>query len=145
MQFKKNAVAAALALCGTPIAALAAPTVSWVSPASGAKLYGVYSDSPACEVTSNARRVKFYVDSQEVYTDSTAPWRCSFDSRRYSAGTHTLKATAIAADGSATTVTRSVTFATSAAGTVSPTSTPTTTTTTTTAGPGTGPAPGTVN
>jgi len=118
MQFQKKTVAVAVTLALAPLAALAAPTVAWKTPSSGATMYGAYANSSQCEVTaSGANRVKFYVDSQEVATDSSSPYQCAFDTRKFKTGTHTLKATAIASDGTTASATRSVTFGTSSTST----------------------------
>jgi len=129
MQFRKKTLGVAVTFALTaPLGAIAAPSISWKTPSAGATLYGLYSSSSQCEVTtSGANRVKFYVDSQEVNSDNAAPFQCVFDTRKFKTGGHTLKATAIASDGSTTSVTRSVTFGTS--------STSTSTTTTTNAAP----------
>src|SRR4026209_2195184 len=92
MAFQKKTVAVAVTLALAPLAALAAPTVAWKTPSSGATMYGAYANSSQCEVTaSGANRVKFYVDSQEVATDSSSPYQCTFDTRKFKTGTHTLK------------------------------------------------------
>jgi hypothetical protein len=125
MHFRKKAIVVAVLGACAPLAASAAPSISWKTPGSGASLYGVYSNSALCEAAaSGANRVKFYVDAQEVNTDNSAPYQCSFDTRRFHTGSHTLKATAIASDGSVRSVTRSVTFASSSSGTSTPTPPP---------------------
>src|SRR5258706_3740523 len=114
MQTQRTSIAAAVIalFAAAPIVAQAAPTISWQTPAAGASMYGAYSGSSACEaIAANASRVKFYVDTQEVATDSTSPYQCVFDTRNFSTGAHTLKATAIASDGTTASATRSVTFA----------------------------------
>ncbi|MEA3192093.1 MAG: hypothetical protein QOD26_426 [Betaproteobacteria bacterium] len=118
MQFQKKSLAVAVTLAlGAPLA-LAAPTVAWKTPTAGATMYGAYSNSSLCEATaSGANRVKFYVDTQEVATDSSSPYQCAFDTRNFKAGAHTLKVTAIASDGTTASATRSVTFGTSSTGT----------------------------
>ena len=121
MLFHKKSIAVAVTLALAPLAALAAPTVAWKTPASGATMYGAYSNSSLCEATaSGANRVKFYVDTQEVATDSSSPYQCAFDTRNFKAGAHTLKVTAIASDGTTASATRSVTFGTSSTGTTTP-------------------------
>src|SRR5258705_11386934 len=119
MQFQKKSLAVAVSLAVAPLAAFAAPSISWVAPSSGANLYGAYSESTVgCEISgSGISRVKFYVDGREVNSDYGSPWRCVFDTRTFSLGTHTLKATAIGGDRSTTSITRSVNFTSSSTGT----------------------------
>src|SRR5258706_16420102 len=95
MQFQKKSLAVAVSLAIAPLATLAAPTISWVAPSTGANLYGVYSESKVgCEVSgSGFNRVKFYVDTREVNTDNGSPWRCAFDTPNFRPGTPTLKTT----------------------------------------------------
>ena len=63
MEFRKQTIAVAVLGACAPLAAFAAPTVSWKAPNSGATMYGAYSNSSQCEVTgSGISRVKFYVD-----------------------------------------------------------------------------------
>src|SRR5690242_8026625 len=107
MQFQKKSLAVAVPLAVTPFAALAAPSVSWVTPSSGANMYGAYSESRVgCEVTGTGiSRVKFYVDGRDVSSDNSKPYRCAFDTRSFSTGTKTLKALAIGTDGTMTSIT----------------------------------------
>ena len=128
MQFQKKSLVAAVSLAVAPLAALAAPSISWVAPQSGANMYGSYSESRVgCEISGTGiSRVKFYVDGREMNSDYASPWRCVIDTRNFSLGTHTLKALAVGTDGSIASITRSVNFVSSS------TSTTTTTTTTTT-------------
>src|SRR5262245_522366 len=118
MLFQKKSLAVAVSLAVTPLAALAAPTLSWVKPSAGTSMYGAYSSSVVgCEVSgSGISRVKCYVDTREVNTANAAPYRCAFDTRSFSTGTKTLKALAIGTDGSTKSITRSVTFTSSATG-----------------------------
>src|SRR5258706_7974162 len=122
MQFQKKSLAVAVSLAIAPLAALAAPTISWVAPSTGANLYGAYSESKVgCEVSgSGFNRVKFYVDTREMNSDSSSPWRCVIDTRNFSLGTHTLKALAIGTDGTTTSITRSVNFTSSSTRTTTP-------------------------
>ena len=55
MKFRKSQIAlAALAACGAlPLAAQAAPSISWAAPANGAVLSGRVSDT-ACAVNASA-------------------------------------------------------------------------------------------
>jgi hypothetical protein len=124
MQFQKKSLVVAVSFAIAPLAALAAPTLSWVAPSSGANLYGAYSESRVgCEVSGTGiSRVKFYVDTREVNTDNAAPYRCAFDTRSFGTGTKTLKALAVGTDGTITSITRSVNFTSSSTGT---TTTPT--------------------
>jgi hypothetical protein len=125
MHFEKKSLAVAVSLAVAPLAALAAPTISWVAPSSGANLYGAYSESRVgCEISgSGISRVKFYVDSREMNSDYGSPWRCVIDTRNFSLGTHTLKALAIGSDGTTASITRSVNFVSSSSGTTTTTTT----------------------
>jgi hypothetical protein len=98
------------------------PSVSWRSPSEGATLSGAISLGSACEVAgSGISRVIFHLDGTQLNTELGSPWQCTFDTRKFSDGAHTLKAVAYNASGAATTVTRSVTIRNS---TSSPTPTP---------------------
>ena len=89
MLFQKSSLAVAVSFALTPLAALAGPTVSWVTPSSGANMYGAYSETKVgCEVAGKGiSRVKFYVDGRDVSSDNYAPYRCAFDTRSFSLGT----------------------------------------------------------
>jgi hypothetical protein len=91
MQFR----AYAFFLCaGLPLAAQAAPTVSFTAPGDGQTVSGELKKS-ACEVTGSAiRRVTFFLDSTKLNTDQSSPWNCNFDTLKFSDGVHTLKAVA---------------------------------------------------
>jgi len=85
------------------------PSVSWRSPSEGATLSGTVESGSACEVAgSGISRVQFYLDGTALNSEGGAPWNCNFDTRRFSDGTHTLKAVAYSASGASSSVTRSV-------------------------------------
>src|SRR5262245_6889088 len=119
MQFQKKSLAVAVSLAVTPLAALAAPSISWVTPQSGANMYGAYSETNVgCEISGTGiSRAKFYVDGREMNSDYASPWRCVIDTRNFSLGTHTLKALAVGFDGTTTSITRSVNFVSSSTST----------------------------
>jgi hypothetical protein len=80
-----------------------APTISFKQPSSGGTLSGAIKDSALCEVTgSGFIKVSFHLDDKPLNTELNAPWHCSFDTKAFSNGTHTLKATAYNAAGAAT-------------------------------------------
>ena len=87
------AVAAAFAAV-LPLEASAAPTVSFRAPSSGRTVSGTLSGA-ACEVTGlRIYRMRYFLDSTELASDSSSPWNCTLDTRRFSNGTHTLRAVA---------------------------------------------------
>jgi type 1 fimbria pilin len=81
MQFHKTPIAmAVVAACGAmPLAANAAPTISWTTPANSAVLSGTVSGN-ACAVTtsSDTQRVTFWADSWQINNDYSAPFNCNF-------------------------------------------------------------------
>src|SRR5918992_669799 len=119
MNLQKTPIAFAFALLGAaPFTAQAAPTVSFKTPVAGATLSQPISQSSACEVTgSNIRRVVFSVVSSTgtttaLNTETSAPWNCNIDPRKFSSGQYTLRAVAYDATsgGASATATRSVTL-----------------------------------
>ncbi len=85
--------------------------VAFLAPSSGGVLSGSFSNSRVCELTGTGMsRVVFFLGNTQLNTESGAPWNCSIDTRRFSNGTHTLKAVAYNSAGASTTVTRSVTI-----------------------------------
>src|SRR4051812_11259633 len=101
MHFHKTPIAlAVLAACGAlPLAAQAAPSVSWVTPQNGAVLRGTVSGS-ACSVnTSGATRVSFYATNWQINNDYGAPFNCNFDTTRLRDGAYTLRADAFDSSG----------------------------------------------
>jgi hypothetical protein len=89
----------------------AGPTgVTFKAPLVNATLSGSFSNSSACEVTGTGiSRVVFFMDNTQLNTETSAPWNCSVDTRRFADGAHTLRAVAYNAAGASTTVTRPVT------------------------------------
>ena len=83
----------------------AAPTVSFLAPASGGALVGNYSNSDRCEVAGEGiAKVDFYLNATRLNTDTAASWQCGFDSKAFPNGPYTLKAVAYNAAGVATSV-----------------------------------------
>ena len=107
MEFKKHPIAiAALALTASaPFAAHGAPTLSFNAPNDGQTVKGTISSS-ACEVvkagTFAVSRVKFFLNNTALNTDSSKPWQCSFDTRKFADGSYTLKAVSYDSSGRTT-------------------------------------------
>ncbi|MBN2081437.1 M6 family metalloprotease domain-containing protein [bacterium] len=86
------------------------PTLSWVSPSSGASVSG----TTTVEVSSNATgRVDFYADGCRKHSDTASPYSFSWDTLSALDGTITLKAIAYNASGTdpVRVITRDVTVA----------------------------------
>src|SRR3954453_19774801 len=124
MEFRKSPIAlAALAVCGAlPLAAQAAPSVSWVTPSNNAVVRGTLSGSACAVNTSGATRVTFWANNYQINNDYSAPFNCTFDTTRVSDGVYPLRAVAYDASGSSTEARISITVNNS--GTVTPTPTP---------------------
>src|SRR5690349_19590765 len=112
MLCEKNPVAlGAIMLCALPLAAEAAPTVSWSGPTSGQTISGRLNPGPNCQVSvSGARRVEFFIDSIRLNTATASPWGCAPETSRYANGTHTLKAVAYDSSGASRTASINVTI-----------------------------------
>jgi hypothetical protein len=83
--------------------------VAFRAPMANATLSGAFSNSAVCELTGTGiTRVTFFLDGTQLNTEAAAPWNCSIDTRRFSNGSHTLRAVAYNAAGASTTVTRTV-------------------------------------
>jgi hypothetical protein len=79
--------------------------VSFKAPAGGQTLSGNLYQSSACEaVTSgiSVARVRFYLDGTALNADSGRPYQCNLDTRKFSNGSHTLKAVALNSSGRTT-------------------------------------------
>jgi hypothetical protein len=105
----------ALAVCvALPAAAQAAPSVSFVSPTSGATISGNLYQSSACEVRgSSISRVVFFLDGTQLNTEGSSPWNCNLDTRKFSDGAHTLRAVAYDSAGASASTQIGVTIKTS--------------------------------
>ena len=105
MKFHKTPIAlAVVAACGAlPLAAQAAPTVSWNAPMNGAALRGNVSGS-ACAVTtsSDTDRVTFWADNWQINNDYSPPFNCDFPTTQLRDGAYTLRAVAFDASGAST-------------------------------------------
>jgi hypothetical protein len=116
----------------TPTGDTTAPTVAWKVPAAAATIKGKLQGS-ACEVSASddhgIEQVVFKVDGTKLNTESDAPWNCSFDTAKFSDGSHAVTATAYDAAGNSSSTVRSFTVSNAAApapaGTPEPTPTPT--------------------
>lgn len=118
-------LAASAAFLGiNPLTAAAAPSVAFKTPTSGGTISGNIYQSSACEVAgSSIDRVRFYLDSTALNTEESSPWNCNIDTRKFSDGTHALRAVAYDSAGASASAQISVNIKNS-----------TTTTTTTTSG-----------
>ncbi|MGH8741104.1 MAG: Ig-like domain-containing protein, partial [Burkholderiales bacterium] len=85
------------------------PSVSWNAPADGATLKGSISMGSTCQVSGTGiSRVIFHLDGTQLNTELSSPWQCTFDTRKFADGAHTLKAVAYNSSGASTTITRAV-------------------------------------
>lgn len=112
MHFQKKSLAVAVTLAfSAPLAALAAPTVSWQAPANGAVIAGSLTGS-ACAVatSSSATRVTFWANSWQINNDYSPPFNCNFPTTSLKDGAYTLKAVAYDATGASTTSSINVTI-----------------------------------
>jgi len=74
-----------------------APSVWWKSPTSGQRVSGVRSLSGCAAVASDnvgVHRIEFFVDATRLPTEYFAPYNCTWDTRKFSEGSHVLKAVA---------------------------------------------------
>jgi hypothetical protein len=119
MHFKKTPIAlAAIFISAAPLAAQAAPTVSFKQPTSGKTLSGKISGS-ACEVTgSNIAKTRFWLGNTWLTTDQSSPWTCELDTTKFKDGSYTLRSTAYDKSGASKSTQISVTIKNS--GTVTP-------------------------
>src|SRR5689334_22695717 len=102
MKFRKSPIAlAAFTLCGAlPLAAQAAPSVSIITPASGATLSGIVSGS-ACAINASSDVVmaQFWANNAQINNDYSAPYTCNFDTRTLPDGNYTYRAVVLNARG----------------------------------------------
>src|SRR5215213_93392 len=112
MKFRKSPIAlAALAVVGAlPVAAQAAPTVSWTTPLENATVRGTISGSACAVSTSGATRVTFWADNYQINNDYSSPFNCTLDTTRLSDRSYTLRAVAYDASGASTTASRTITI-----------------------------------
>jgi hypothetical protein len=97
---RRKLAAGSLALAGIlPVGAAAAPSVYFAEPDNGEAISGWLSGSECEARGSNIRYVRFYMDNKQVSTDTRSPWNCSFDTRDYSDGTHSLRVVAYDSSG----------------------------------------------
>src|SRR3954447_19414225 len=104
MEFRKSPIAlAALAVCGAlPLAAQAAPSVSWVTPSDNAVVRGTISGNACAVNTSGATRVTFWAQNYQINNDYSSPFNCTFDTTKLRDGTYPLRAVAYDASGAST-------------------------------------------
>src|SRR3954462_3072569 len=128
MTFHKTPIAlAVLAACGAlPLAAHAAPTVSWNTPANNAVVSGNVAGG-ACAVTtsSDTDRVTFWADNWQINNDYSGPFNCDFPTTQLQDGPYKLRAVAYDASGNSTEADINITVNNSGTATPTPTVTPT--------------------
>jgi hypothetical protein len=78
------------------------PTVSLTSPASGASVSGLVTLSADATDNVGVTRVEFYAGSNQVGTDTTAPFSASWNSDSVAAGAYAIRARAFDAAGNTT-------------------------------------------
>lgn len=69
------------------------PGLSFVSPASGAKVSGTFTIEVAPSGTRPISQVEFFINNVSVGKATSAPWSISYDASNLPAGTQTLQAT----------------------------------------------------
>jgi hypothetical protein len=89
----------------------AAPTVSIVSPSSGAVLGGTVQIQVDADDDSRIEKVDLWIDGQLRSIDLTAPYSFSLNTTTLTNGTHTIEARAYDLDGRRATASRTVTIA----------------------------------
>src|SRR2546423_1714058 len=113
MTFHKTPIAlAVLAACGAmPLAAQAAPSVSFTAPANGAVLSGnVSAGACAVQTSSDTQRVSFWADNWQINNDYSAPFNCDFPTTQLRDGPYSLRAVAYDASGASTEASVSITI-----------------------------------
>ena len=119
MKLQKTPIAlAAIALFSVaPLAAEAAPTVSFRAPAAGATITQDISQTSQCEVTGlRISSVAFSLRRSgasawtTLNTDGGAPYRCNLNPRNFPNGQYTLRAVARDSAGATATATRNITL-----------------------------------
>jgi hypothetical protein len=88
---------------GTPAGDVTPPTAAITAPAPGAKLTGSVTVSASATDNVGVTRVEFLVDGNVVATDSSTPYRTTWNAGAATLGTHVLAARAYDAAGSVTT------------------------------------------
>ncbi len=78
------------------------PTVTLTNPIAGSTVSGTIALSASATDNLGVSKVEFYVDSNLVNSDSTAPYDFSLDTKTLSNGTHTMLAKAFDAAGNTT-------------------------------------------
>jgi hypothetical protein len=112
MNVKQSAIAFAIA-AALPLAAQAAPKVSFAAPLAGGSLSGNVYQNNRCEVkgSNDIRRVVFWLDgSTQLNTEGSAPWNCNVDTTKYYDGAHRLRAVAYDSRGASTATEITVNF-----------------------------------
>src|SRR5688500_7052016 len=112
MNVKQSAIAFAIA-AAMPLAAQAAPKVSFYTPSAGGTMSGDVYQNSRCEVrgSSDIRRVVFWLDGNiQLNTEGSAPWNCNVNTTKYYDGAHKLKAVAYDSRGESTATEITVNF-----------------------------------
>jgi hypothetical protein len=86
-----------------------APSIVITSPASGARVTGNTNITVSATDNVGVSQVSIYLDGVLKTTDTSAPYSYNWNTRKSSAGTHTIKATAWDAAGNSTTTSITVT------------------------------------
>jgi subtilisin family serine protease len=86
-----------------------APTIVITKPSSGGTVSGNISIAASASDNVGVTQVSFYVDGILKSTDVSAPYTCTWNSRKVSSGPHTIKATAWDAAGNSTSASINVT------------------------------------
>lgn len=86
-----------------------APTVGLTSPAAGASVSGTTTISATAQDDTGVAKVEFAVDGTRIATDTASPYTTAWDTRPYTAGGHTVTATAFDAAGHSTSSVAAVT------------------------------------
>jgi len=70
------------------------PTVTITSPANGATVSRTTNISVSVTDSVSVTRVSIYIDNVQLCSDTAAPYTCSWNTKKYTAGSHTISATA---------------------------------------------------
>jgi hypothetical protein len=85
----------------SPIADTTPPVVAITSPANGSTVSHNVAITVSATDNVGVTHVSIYVDNVQLCNDASAPYTCNWNARKYSAGSHTITATAWDAAGNA--------------------------------------------
>jgi hypothetical protein len=100
-----------LTVNNTTIKSTTPPTISILSPVSGANIAGNANNvtiSASATDSVAVSQVSFYVDGILKCTDTVSPYTCAWNTKKASVGAHTIKATAWDSSGNSASVTETV-------------------------------------